>query len=116
MVVEILGSCFFFASWGKATVSFNIDVTSIMSLLMIISSASFIVTSALYSTFTSSESLDPEHSVLVLSYNASIIPLILYIIYFYFQLKSHNYLFKNYTAAEANESYELGPWGLALFL
>lgn len=84
-----------------------------MSSLMIVSLASFIVPSVLYSTFTSSESLDPERNALVLSYNASMILLTFYIIYLYFQLKSHHHLF---TDEEPGESSELDPWAASIVL
>jgi len=42
-VVEVLGSCFSSAGYGKDRLTFNMDVTGIMSSLMIVSSASLVV-------------------------------------------------------------------------
>jgi calcium/proton exchanger cax len=89
------------------------DVTSIMSSLMIVSSASLIIPSALYST---SESSDPSGTILVLSYVASIILLIFYIMYLYFQLKSHAHLFKDCNAVEEGVRHELDVWAASIVL
>lgn len=94
------------------------DVTSIMSSLMIVSSASLIIPSALDSTFPPSESSDPNVNVLVLSYIASIILLIFYVIYLYFQLNSHAHLFKedDSNATETGDIYRLDPWAASFVL
>ncbi len=115
-VLEILGSCFFFAGYGKDTLVFNMDVTSIMSSLMIVSSASLIIPSALDSTITPSKSVEQGDKVLVLSHITSIILLIFYIMYLYFQLKSHAHLFSGDNAVEADESHVLGPWAASIVL
>jgi calcium/proton exchanger len=114
-VVEILGTCFTFAGYGKDRLVFNMDVTGIMSSLMIVASASLVVPSALYSTFTPSKSSDPIENVLVLSHITSIILLIFYIMYLYFQLKSHAHLFSD-SNVEADERRELGPWAASIVL
>ena len=81
-----------------------------MSSLMIVASISLIVPSALYATF--SKSSEPDEHILVLSYVTSIILLIFYIIYLYFQLKSHKHLFE----AEEEEAHELGPVAASIVL
>lgn len=102
-MVKILGTCFFFAGLGKKTLQFNKGVTRMTASLMVVASASLIVPSVLY---TPSQSLEQEDDVLIVSRIASIILLILYIVYLYFQTKSHSYLFQ----PDENESHELGPW------
>ena len=115
-IMEILGSCFFSAGYDKAVVKFNMDVTSIMSSLMIVASASLIVPSVLYASFESPEPSDSEDPVLVLSYIASIILLIFYVIYLYFQLKSHAHLFKDSNAGEEAEVHKLDGWAASVVL
>jgi Ca2+:H+ antiporter len=115
-VVEILGTCFSCAGYGKDRLTFNMDVTGIMSSLMIVSSASLVVPSALYSTFTPSKSSDPSDNVLTLSHITSIILLIFYIMYLYFQLKSHAHIFSDCNVVEADERHELGPWAASIVL
>ncbi|OCL09813.1 vacuolar calcium ion transporter [Glonium stellatum] len=106
----ILGSCFFSGGCGKETLAFNIDVTGIMSSLMIISSASLVVPSALYSTATPLKPLEPSGDILVLSHITSIILLVFYIMYLYFQLHSHAHLFTCDDDTEADENHTLDPW------
>jgi Ca2+/H+ antiporter len=82
-VIKILGSCFFGAGYGKDIVRFDVDMTRIMSSLMVVSSAPFIVPSVLYSTSTP-KSLETSDHILVLSYSTSIILLIFYSYIFIF--------------------------------
>lgn len=89
--------------YNRVVLKVNKDVTSIMSSLMIVASISLIVPSTLYATF--SKSSEPEEHILTLSYVTSTILLIFYLVYFYFQLKSHKHLFE----AEEEEGHELGP-------
>jgi calcium/proton exchanger len=81
-----------------------------MSSLMIVASISLIVPSALYATF--SKSSEPDKHILVLSYITSIILLIFYLIYLYFQLKSHKHLFES----EEEEGHDLGPIAASIVL
>jgi calcium/proton exchanger len=92
------------------------DVTGIMSSLMIVSSASLVIPSALYSTFTPSKSSDPNDTILVLSHITSIILLVFYIMYLYFQLKSHAHLFSDDNVGGADECHELDAWAASTVL
>jgi calcium/proton exchanger len=115
-VVEILGTCFSSAGYGKDRLTFNVDVTGIMSSLMIVSSASLVVPTALSSTFTTSKPSEPSDNVLVLSHITSIILLVFYIMYLYFQLKSHAHLFSDGNVGEADESHKLDRWAASTVL
>ncbi|KAJ5367255.1 hypothetical protein N7541_001196 [Penicillium brevicompactum] len=66
----ILGVSLFCGGYSKDAVEFNVDVSGILSSLMVISSATLIIPSVLYSTI-SSKSHDVEASVLNLSRAAS---------------------------------------------
>jgi calcium/proton exchanger len=83
-----------------------------MSTLMIVASASLVVPSALFATFASSKSLKPDDPILALSYVTSIILLVFYLVYLYFQLKSHKNLFE----AEEEELHDLGPVAASIIL
>jgi calcium/proton exchanger len=116
MVVEILGSCFFVAGYGKETALFNMDMTSIMSSLMIVSSGALIIPSALGPDSPQSEPSDETPDVLVLSYITSIILLFFYVVYLYFKLKSHAHLFHACIVVEEDNSYRLDPWAASTVL
>jgi calcium/proton exchanger cax len=94
----------------RGTLTFNKDVTSFMSSLMIAASISLIVPTAFYATFD--KSLDPKEYISALSYVTSIILLAFYLIYLYFQLYSHKHLFK----AEEEEGHALGPVAASIVL
>ncbi|KAL1964513.1 hypothetical protein VTN77DRAFT_6939 [Rasamsonia byssochlamydoides] len=118
----ILGCCFFFAGYRpeyrKDNIRFNVDVTGIMTSLMIVASASLFIPSALYSTTATSASGSSEVNeyILVLSHITSLILLLFYIIYLYFQLKSHVHLFKDCDDGESDDSHALGPWAASAVL
>lgn len=80
---------------------------------MVVSSASLIIPSVLYSTLPS-KSHDVEASVLSLSRAASVVLLIFYLVYLYFQLKSHSELFVDGDSEE--EERVLGPWSASIIL
>lgn len=89
------------------------DVTGIMTSLMIVASASLFIPSALYST--TSESSEVNDHILVLSRITSLI-LLFYVIYLYFQLKSHLHLFKDCDESESDDDHALGPWAASIVL
>jgi Ca2+:H+ antiporter len=104
----------FCGGYAKDAVTFNVDVSGILSSLMVVSSATLIIPSVLYSTI-SSKSHDVEASVLSLSRAASVVLLIFYLVYLYFQLKSHSELFVDDESEEA-EDQVLGPWPASIIL
>ncbi|KAN0086946.1 Sodium/calcium exchanger domain containing protein [Elaphomyces granulatus] len=111
----VLGCCFFAAGYGRDTVKFNVGITGIMSSLMIVSTASLLIPSALFATTTVSDSRALSQEIADLSHVTSIILLLFYLTYLYFQLKSHAHLFTDDEADEA-ESPELGPWAASAVL
>jgi Ca2+:H+ antiporter len=72
---------------------FNQTVASTMSSLMAVASASLIIPATLYAALQSSEKKETDDHILVLSHGTAVILLILYILYLFFQLKSHASLF-----------------------
>ncbi|KAE8377717.1 plasma membrane calcium-transporting ATPase [Aspergillus bertholletiae] len=110
----VLGCCFLGGGYGKETISFNIDVTQIMSSLMIVASTSLIIPSALYST-TLSELPERDDYILTLSHITAIVLLLFYLVYLYFQLRSHAHLFAS-TEEESDEKRELEPLPASIIL
>ncbi|KAB8228251.1 Sodium/calcium exchanger protein-domain-containing protein [Aspergillus alliaceus] len=109
----VLGCCFLCGGYGKETLSFNIDVTQVMSSLMIVASASLIIPSALYST-TLFELQEGDDYILGLSHITAILLLLFYLAYLYFQLKSHAHLFAG--TEESDEKRELEPLPASIVL
>ncbi|KAJ5990534.1 hypothetical protein N7522_010741 [Penicillium canescens] len=110
----ILGVSLFCGGISKEAVTSNVDVSGILSSLMVVSSASLIIPSVLYSTI-SSKSPDVVQSVLSLSRAASVVLLAFYLVYLYFQLKSHSELFVD-DELEEKEEQVLGPWVASIVL
>lgn len=82
---------------------------------MVVSSASLIIPSVLDSTTPSTS--DPVHdSVLKLSRAASVVLLIFYLVYLYFQLRSHADLFVDDESEDDDDEIQLGPWPASIIL
>ncbi|KAF1957053.1 vacuolar calcium ion transporter /H(+) exchanger [Byssothecium circinans] len=92
----VLGCCFLAGGWGAQERSFNTTVASTMSSLMAVASASLIIPATLYAAMDGDNKRkggDTERNINLLSRGTSVILLILYVLYLYFQLKSHHSLF-----------------------
>ncbi|KAJ5479552.1 hypothetical protein N7530_005061 [Penicillium desertorum] len=110
----ILGVSLFCGGYAKDVVKCDVDVSGILSSLMVVSSATLIIPSVLYSTIPS-KSHEVEASVLSLSRAASVVLLTFYLVYLYFQLKSHSELFVD-DKQEEEEERVLGPWSASIIL
>jgi len=92
---------------------FNSTVASTMSSLMTVAAASLIIPATLYAAMKSSTE-DVQKNILILSHGTAIILLILYVLYLYFQLRSHASLFDAELAPEdaegEQEEPQLSPW------
>lgn len=128
-ILLVLGCCFLVGGLRYPEQTFNSTVASTMSSLMTVSSASLIIPATLYASLTSSESDSTEKHILFLSHWTAIILLVLYIIYLFFQLKSHSQLFEevNHETAgdpeaagegvpEEEEEHLLNPWAASVAL
>lgn len=93
-ILLVLGCCFLAGGIGEQERSFNETVASTMSSLMAVASASLIIPATLYAVMSNGKSdHDTDKNILLLSHGTSIILLILYLLYLYFQLFSHHSLF-----------------------
>ena len=119
----VLGCCFLAGGIKRNEQVFNETVASTMSSLMAVASASLIIPATLYAVM-SDKQRDHGDNIMVLSRGTSIILLLLYVLYLYFQLKSHAKLFDAENGAEDGEGEHeeqpkvLKPWaaGVALVL
>lgn len=91
---QVLGCCFLAGGIREQERSFNETVASTMSSLMAVACASLIIPATLYAALKNSKA-ETEGNILLLSHGTSIILLILYILYLYFQLYSHHDLFND---------------------
>lgn len=86
-----------------------------MSSLMTVASASLIIPATLYSSLSSSDTPKwiTEKNILLVSHGTAIILLVLYVMYLYFQLRSHSQLFEEVndeiTEDTENQSGEHAP-------
>ncbi|KAI9825390.1 MAG: hypothetical protein M1832_001120 [Thelocarpon impressellum] len=92
-ILLVLGCCFLAGGWGREQQSFNMTAASTMSSLMAVASASLIIPASLYAALRKSTTADSEEQILILSHGTAIILLALYVMYLYFQLRSHASLF-----------------------
>ena len=120
-ILLVLGCCFIAGGWNGGEQSFNETVASTMSSLMAVASVSLIIPATLYAALTTSKS-DSDKDILNLSHGTAIILLILYLLYLFFQLKSHAFLFDEENHGEddgeSEEGNILSPFsaGVALIL
>ncbi|KAK7518692.1 calcium ion transporter Vcx1 [Phyllosticta citriasiana] len=111
----VLGCCFLAGGISRSEQAFNETVASTMSSLMAVACASLIIPATLYSVLPGSDKESEQH-ILVLSHGTAIILLLLYILYLWFQLKSHAQLFAEVEAPPDSEdaNHEEGPEGKTL--
>lgn len=96
-ILLVLGCCFFVGGLRYSQQSFNSTVASTMSSLMTVASASLIIPATLYSTLWGNDKNEHDvakKNVLFVSRGTAIVLLILYVMYLYFQLRSHAALFE----------------------
>ncbi|KAG9793421.1 Vacuolar calcium ion transporter [Exophiala dermatitidis] len=115
-ILLVLGCCFFIGGIRYREQTFNSTVASTMSSLMTVATSSLIIPATLYAVMSDSKAQDDN--IMVLSRGTSIILLLIYVAYLYFQLKSHADLFDDAEAQENDnpEDQLLGPWSAGVVL
>lgn len=94
-ILLVLGCCFFIGGLRYSEQTFNTTVASTMSSMMTVASASLIIPATLYASLSPSHSkATTDNNILILSHGTAIILLVLYVMYLYFQLKTHTQLFE----------------------
>ena len=91
-ILLVLGCCFFAGGIKYSQQQFNDVVASTMSSLMVVSTASLIIPATLYAVMRDTDE-DQDKNILILSHGTAVILLVLYVLYLFFQLKTHSYLF-----------------------
>ena len=114
-ILLVLGCCFFAGGLKYQEQSFNSTVASTMSSLLTVATSSLIIPATLYAVMNNNK--QQEDNIMILSRGTSIILLLIYVAYLYFQLKSHADLFDDSEAQEDGEEAELlGPWAAGFVL
>lgn len=118
-ILLVLGCCFLVGGLRYYEQSFNETVASTMSSLMAVASASLIIPATLYAALSQSSKHDAQNNILIVSHGTAVILLVLYVMYLYFQLRSHASMFEESngsdvenaddTEAEENEERLLEP-------
>jgi len=101
-ILLVLGCCFLAGGIKYHEQKFNETVASTMSSLMAVASASLIIPATLYAALARSKS-NSKKTLLILSHGTAIILLILYVMYLFFQLRTHTDLFDEEQDEEQGE-------------
>lgn len=110
----VLGCCFIAGGWNRVQQHFNQTVAQTMSSLMCLATAGLLIPAAFHASMPrpdkDGELWDQE--ILNFSRATSIVLLVIYILYLYFQLGSHKELFAGSHVAEVEEEAigELTAW------
>lgn len=117
-ILLVLGCCFIAGGIRYREQTFNSTVASTMSSLMAVATASLIIPATLYSVMSDSSNEKQDDKINILSHGTSIILLIIYVAYLFFQLKTHADLFEDTEAQDGeHEGPELlGPWAAGAVL
>ncbi|KAL9121522.1 MAG: hypothetical protein Q9187_001918 [Circinaria calcarea] len=125
-ILLVLGCCFFAGGIKYHEQHFNETVASTMSSLMAVASACLIIPATLYGVMDRSTHAagkdEADGNILVLSHGTAVIMLFLYILYLYFQLKTHASLFDEEENTDEGhrkppeEAKVLGPWAAGVAL
>lgn len=106
-ILLVLGCCFFIGGLRYSEQTFNSTVASTMSSMMTVASASLIIPATLYASLSPSHSQEKtNNNILILSHGTAIILLVLYVMYLYFQLKSHAALFEEVQGGDEENQEE----------
>lgn len=91
-ILLVLGCCFLAGGIKFHQQKFNDVVASTMSSLMVVSTASLIIPATLYAVMKGTD-VNQDNNILILSHGTAIILLLLYVLYLFFQLKTHTDFF-----------------------
>jgi Ca2+:H+ antiporter len=126
-ILLVLGCCFFVGGLRFHEQSFSSTVASTMSSLMIPATLYAAIsngTSTKHGDNTTTPDDNAQKNILILSHGTSIILLMIYVMYLYFQLRSHSELFEEMNSSDAENGAEeeeevervLNPWAATVAL
>lgn len=106
-ILLVLGCCFFAGGIKYEQQKFNDVVASTMSSLMVVSTASLIIPATLYAVMKGTTA-NQDQNILILSHGTAVILLLLYVLYLFFQLKTHSKFFDAEGEAQQEGDEEVG--------
>ncbi|KAI9822085.1 MAG: hypothetical protein M1826_000545 [Phylliscum demangeonii] len=102
-ILLVLGCCFYFGGLKYPTQKFGSTMASTMSSMMAVASVSLVIPAMLFGVLHRSKSADTTASIMLLSRGTSIVLLVLYVMYLWFQLRSHPHLFDEQPTTKAGD-------------
>lgn len=90
----VLGCCFIAGGYNRLQQTFNQTVAQTMSSLMALATAGLLIPAAFHFSIPKSDQPSNDQKILALSRGASIVLLIIYVLFLLFQLKTHKSLFE----------------------
>ena len=116
-ILLVLGTCFIVSGIRRQESTFNPTIATTMSSLMAVAATSLIIPATMYAALNRSDK-STTGNILILSHGTSIIMLLLYCLYLFFQLRTHSSYFEGEVnedddeedSEEANEPEVLGPY------
>ncbi|KAI8061156.1 calcium/proton exchanger [Gongronella butleri] len=97
----VLGMCFWVGGYRFKEQSFNVTAAQTSASLLFIATASLLLPAAFYGSTTSAEKASVVNAdILIISRSTSVILLVIYISYLWFQLRTHKHLFMEEAAIE----------------
>lgn len=106
-ILLVLGMCFVGGGFYYKEQEFNMTVAQTMSSLMAVATSSLLLPAAFNLAVPSSKNLDKE--ILILSRGTSVILLVIYFLYLFFQLKTHKSFFESESDDEEDEP-QISPY------
>jgi Ca2+:H+ antiporter len=112
----VLGCCFLIGGIRFSEQKFSDVIAQAMSSLMFVATASLILPAAFQVSLPHNKKTEAQ--ILTLSRGTAIVLLIIYVLYLFFQLKTHASLYEIREEAEDDEPEEavIGPWAATLTL
>ncbi|ANB12692.1 Vcx1p [Sugiyamaella lignohabitans] len=95
-ILLVLGCCFVAGGYNRVQQSFNQTAAQTMSSLMAVATSSLLIPAAFHATTPSSRG---DEAVLALSRGTSVVLLVIYILYLFFQIKTHAQFFEETPSA-----------------
>ncbi|ODQ59620.1 hypothetical protein WICANDRAFT_30975 [Wickerhamomyces anomalus NRRL Y-366-8] len=103
----VLGCCFIAGGYNRLQQAFNQTVAQTMSSLMALATAGLLIPAAFHASLPQKDQASNDEKILALSRGASIVLLVIYILFLLFQLKTHKAIFEDFCDSDEEEEARL---------